>query len=101
VDRTLIQALADFHAGMTKRMASPQPEGAKADFGKALGEALQARDLARKSFGEPIDPAGGEVGAQRTYSERLVSTIQQRLHPDRDRIPRLGRNLSDFIRPYC
>jgi len=55
-----------------------------------LGEALQARDLARKSFGKPIDPFGGEVGALRTYSERLVSTIQQRLHPDRDNSPFWG-----------
>jgi hypothetical protein len=76
---------------MTKRMTSPpQPDGAKADSEKALGEALGARDFARKSSDEPIDPAGGETGAWRTYSERFVSTIQQRLHPDRDKIPRLG-----------
>ena len=78
VDRPLIQALAAFHRGMTKRLASPPDEaGARQEFQKALGEAEQAHELAVKVWSPPIDPAGGEVGAIQTQSARLVKTIQQ------------------------
>jgi hypothetical protein len=80
VDQPLMEALADFHRGMEKYLASPQGNpDATQDFQKALAEATRAHDLAMKSFGPPIDPAGGETGAIQSYSGRLTEAIQDRL----------------------
>jgi hypothetical protein len=77
VDQTLMGALIDFHQGLRDYFASPQNAAqARSDFGKALVEATQARDMAEATFPQPIDPSGGEVGILRTHSARLVEAIR-------------------------
>jgi Glycosyl hydrolase family 20, domain 2 len=77
VDQPLLEALTDFHRGMQASMESPAAgAAAKEDFQKALASAKKARDLALQEFPHPIDPNGGEVGAIRDYSARLVQSIE-------------------------
>lgn len=81
VDQPLLQSLADYHQGMEAYLASPRNEAkSKGSFRKALIEARDSHKLALTAFPDPIDPAGGEVGAIRSYSLRLVQTIQQMPH---------------------
>jgi len=78
VDQLLMQALADFHRGMAKYLASPRRD-ATTDFEKALAEAQRAHQSAVNAFSPPVDPAGGETGAVRSYSERLVGAARDML----------------------
>ena len=65
---------------MEKYLASPQSDpDATQDFQKALEEAKRAHELAVKTLGPPIDPAGGETAAIRNYSGRLTEAIQEML----------------------
>jgi len=76
VDQPLMQALVDFHQGMTEYLTSPAKKAAAAQsFKTALDEARKAHESALRAFGPPLDPAGGETGAIRDYSGRLIDAI--------------------------
>src|SRR5262249_39839497 len=77
VHQPLIEALADFHAGMEKYLSSP-PDTARVreSFRRALVQAARAQEAAEKAFPNPIDPSGGEVGIIRTHSLLLVEAIK-------------------------
>ena len=81
VDQPLLEALADFHRGMEASFTSSQEDNgqAKAAFQQALAAAKKSHELALQAFPHPIDPVGGEVGAIRNYSARLIEAIGRML----------------------
>ena len=80
----LLKALATYHEGLTLQYSGPvKPSAAKRLFEQALATAKEAERLAVKSFPQPVDPIGSEVGATRTYSEKLVVAIQTALRAKR------------------
>jgi hypothetical protein len=80
VYQPLTEALAQFHKGL-EIYFSPRKDTAamRRDFQAALGKAKQATQLAAEAFPQPVDPVGGEVGAIRIYSGRLVDSIEKML----------------------
>jgi hypothetical protein len=73
----LLKALASYHEGLTLQYSnSPKAGEAQVLFELALTNAKEAERLALKSFPQPVDPIGSEVGAIRLYSQKLVSAIQ-------------------------
>lgn len=80
VDQPLLQAIADFHRGMGAYLSSTTNKDLEMrDFRKALAEAKKSHEMAVLAFPSPIDPVGAEVGAIRSYSERLIRSIGERL----------------------
>jgi hypothetical protein len=80
VDQPLLQAIADFHRGMGASLSStPNKDLEMRDFRKALAEAKKSHEMAMRAFPTPIDPVGAEVGAIRSYSERLIRSIGEGL----------------------
>jgi hypothetical protein len=68
----LMAALTEYHAGVYARLtAGPSP----ANFERAARLAAESERIARRSFPQPIDPVGGEIGTLRTLTARLVQTI--------------------------
>jgi hypothetical protein len=72
VYQPLIDSLALFHDAWTARLAGK----AAPSQSTALRLATNARDMVQKAFPEPIDPVGGEVGALRNLSVKLVEAIE-------------------------
>lgn len=76
----LTEALDQFHHVQYLRFSE---SGSTALMGAGLRTALdaaeRARDLARQSFPEPVDPVAGEVGAVRDYSALLAQAIRELL----------------------
>jgi hypothetical protein len=70
VYQPVCEALAEYHLVL---------EGAgSGQITKAYELADRARQMALREFPEPIDPVGGEVGALRSLSTKLVSEIARR-----------------------
>lgn len=73
----LLKALATYHEGLALQCSDPvKASGAKDLFEQALTTAQEAERMAARSFPQPVDPIGSEVGAIRTYSQKLVAAIQ-------------------------
>jgi hypothetical protein len=70
----LMEALAEYHEGRSAGLASGQP---RPHFGRAADLAAQADRQARLAFPQPVDPVGGEIGALRTLTARLVKAIAE------------------------
>src|SRR5438093_4623751 len=80
----LLKALATYHEGLALQCSDPiKTSEAKDLFEQALTSAREAERLAAKSFPQPVDPIGSDVGAIRTYSEKLVAAIQTALQTKR------------------
>ncbi len=72
VYQPLTQALAEFHAAV----AVPAPDSSALTRASEL--ASRAHELALAKFPKPVDPIGGELGALRNFSGRLVTAIAER-----------------------
>lgn len=80
VTQPLLVALVDFHRGMEQYLVPASGnDTARSEFEKALNEAQFSKKLAIQAFPDPIDPAGGEVGAIRDYSNRLIEALESML----------------------
>ena len=71
VYQPLMDALALYHDALQSRLSGKPAKSQRATL--ALAE--RAKKMARKAFPEPIDPVGGEVGALRKLSAKLVDAI--------------------------
>ena len=62
---------------------APQRDSARMqrDFNTALHDSKRALQLAAEAFPRPIDPMGADVGAIRSYSDKLVVAIEKLRSP--------------------
>ena len=62
---------------------APQRDSARMqlDFNTALRDSKRALQLAAEAFPRPIDPMGADVGAIRSYSDKLVVAIEKLRSP--------------------
>ena len=72
----LIDALAEYHAGLEAYFANPRDAGrARPRFDAALRLGQEAQRAAAEAYPHPVDPTGGDVGAIRRYTGLLVQAI--------------------------
>ncbi|MCW5977917.1 MAG: hypothetical protein KIT09_07555 [Bryobacteraceae bacterium] len=76
VCRPLMEALAEYHAGLEGYFSGGNRPGAKAVLARALEKAQAAQKAAAEAFPHPVDPVGGDVGAIRRYADALPAAIE-------------------------
>jgi hypothetical protein len=75
VYQPLTESLARFHAALERHFDAGDPQW-KSGLAPALAKAKEARALADRSFPQPIDPVGAEVGALRKHARNLVQALE-------------------------
>jgi hypothetical protein len=73
VYQPLMDTLALYHDALQSRLSGKPAKSQRATL--ALAE--RAKEMAEKAFPVPIDPVGGEVGALRKLSAKLVDVIRE------------------------
>jgi hypothetical protein len=76
VYQPLIEGLEHFHTALRLRFSESDAAQWQGRLRTALSQAKEAQQLADRSFPQPIDPIGAEVGSLRKHARRLVETIE-------------------------
>jgi hypothetical protein len=76
VYQPLAEALQQFHAALDLHFGNKNGTEVKSALQAALVKAKEAQGLADRSFPQPLDPVGGEVGSLRKHAHRLVESIE-------------------------